>query len=50
VIAEAVAAAERIGARETWLIHLTHEVEHDEVEATLPSGVRLAYDGLVLEP
>lgn len=50
VIDEAVACAKRIGARETWLIHLTHEVEHDEVEATLPPGVRLAYDGLVLEP
>lgn len=50
VIEEAVACAKRIGARETWLIHLTHEVEHEEVEATLPPGVRLAYDGLVLEP
>ncbi len=48
-IGEAVEVAQRIGARETWLIHLTHEVEHDEVEATLPVGVRLAYDGLVLE-
>ena len=47
-IGEAVDVAQRIGARETWLIHLTHEVEHDEVEATLPAGVRLAYDGLVL--
>jgi phosphoribosyl 1,2-cyclic phosphate phosphodiesterase len=50
VIAEAVACAERIGARETWLIHLAHEVEHDEVDAMLPPGIRLAYDGLVLEP
>lgn len=50
VIAEAVAAAKEIGARETWLIHLTHDVEHDEIEATLPDGIRLAYDGLVLEP
>ena len=49
IIEEAVACAQKIGARETWLIHLTHEVEHDEVEATLPAGVRLAWDGLVLE-
>ncbi|HEX3581528.1 MAG TPA: MBL fold metallo-hydrolase, partial [Thermoanaerobaculia bacterium] len=49
VISEAVDAAEKIGARETWLIHLTHEVDHDEVEATLPDGIRLAYDGLRLE-
>jgi phosphoribosyl 1,2-cyclic phosphate phosphodiesterase len=48
-ISEAVAAARAIAARETWLIHLTHEVDHDEVEATLPDGVKLAYDGLVLD-
>jgi len=49
VIDEAVAAATQINARETWLIHLTHEVDHAAVEATLPAGIRLAYDGLVLE-
>src|SRR5215212_9256590 len=48
IIEEAVACAQRIGARETWLIHLTHEVEHEEVEAKLPEGIKLAYDGLVL--
>ncbi|HYO78955.1 MAG TPA: MBL fold metallo-hydrolase [Thermoanaerobaculia bacterium] len=49
VVSEAVECAQQVGARETWLIHLTHEVEHNEVEATLPPGIRLAYDGLVLE-
>jgi phosphoribosyl 1,2-cyclic phosphate phosphodiesterase len=48
-IAEAIACAKQIGARETWLIHLAHEVDHEEVEAMLPDGIRLAYDGLVLE-
>jgi phosphoribosyl 1,2-cyclic phosphate phosphodiesterase len=49
VIDEAVTYAQRIGARETWLIHLPHEVLHAEIEATLPEGIRLAYDGLVLD-
>ena len=49
VIDEAVACAQRIGARETWLIHLTHEVLHAEIDARLPEGIRLAYDGLVLD-
>ena len=49
VIDEAVACAKRIGAKQTWLIHLTHEVDHASVEATLPDGIRLAYDGLRLE-
>ena len=48
-IAESIEAAQTIGARETWLIHLTHEVDHEELEKTLPPGIRLAYDGLVLE-
>lgn len=48
-IAESVEVAKTIAAKETWLIHLAHEVEHDEVEATLPAGIRLAYDGLVLD-
>lgn len=48
-IAEAIAASHEIGARMTYLIHLTHEVEHAETEATLPDGVRLAYDGLTLD-
>ncbi|MBO6575288.1 MAG: MBL fold metallo-hydrolase [Rhodothermales bacterium] len=46
---EAVAAAERIGARETWFVHMTHSVLHAVEDAALPPGMRLAYDGLRLE-
>ena len=46
---EAVAAAKLIGARKTWLIHMCHEVDHDEGNAYLPPSVSLTYDGLVLE-
>lgn len=48
-IDEAVAAARKIGAKSTWLIHLAHDIDHATVEATLPKGIRLAYDGLVLD-
>lgn len=48
-IDEAIEAARRIGARETYLIHLTHDVDHASFEATLPPGFFLAYDGLALE-
>jgi phosphoribosyl 1,2-cyclic phosphate phosphodiesterase len=47
-IDEAVQCSRQIGAKETWLIHLTHEVDHASVEATLPNNVRLAYDELSL--
>ncbi len=46
---EAAAVAADVGARETWLTHVTHNVLHAQADAMLPDGVRLAYDGLVLE-
>jgi phosphoribosyl 1,2-cyclic phosphate phosphodiesterase len=48
-VEEAVEAARAVGARRTYLIHLTHRVRHDELEARLPPEVRPAYDGLSLE-
>lgn len=48
-IAEAVAVAAEIGAERTYLIHLTHETSHAELEGELPPGVQPAYDGLVVE-
>ena len=44
----AVVAAVRPGA--AWFTHLCHDLMHSELEATLPEGVRVAYDGLKLEP
>lgn len=46
---EAVAAAQRIGARQTYFIHMTHSVLHAEANAALPPGVSLGYDGLAFE-
>jgi phosphoribosyl 1,2-cyclic phosphate phosphodiesterase len=48
-IGEAVEAARALGARRTYLTHLTHETGHAELAARLPDGVKPAYDGLTLE-
>ena len=48
-IPEAVATAQAIGARRTFLTHLTHESAHAELEAELPPEIRPAHDGLVVE-
>ncbi len=40
--------ARRINARETYLIHMTHQMEYAEASSRLPPGVRLGYDGLRL--
>lgn len=45
-IPEAIDWAQRIGARETWFTHMSHEVMHAEMDPQLPTGIRLAYDGL----
>jgi phosphoribosyl 1,2-cyclic phosphate phosphodiesterase len=43
---EAVAVARRIGARQTYFVHMTHNVRHAEANAQLPDDIQLAYDGL----
>jgi phosphoribosyl 1,2-cyclic phosphate phosphodiesterase len=47
-IDEAIAFAKRAGAKQTWLTHIAHDLEHEETNAYLPSNVRMAYDGLEL--
>ncbi|MFP4229293.1 MAG: MBL fold metallo-hydrolase [Salinivenus sp.] len=46
---EAVDVARRIGARQTYFVHMTHNVRHAEANASLPEGIQLAYDGLTVE-
>jgi phosphoribosyl 1,2-cyclic phosphate phosphodiesterase len=48
-LGEALAAIRRAGAGEAWLTHLGHENDHAVLEAALPAGVRVAWDGLRLE-
>lgn len=48
-IEEAVEAARRVGARRTYLTHLTHQVGHRELLEKLPDGIEPAHDGLEIE-
>ena len=48
-IEEAIEAARGIGARTTYLTHLTHRVRHEELLEKLPEGIVPAWDGLVVE-
>ena len=45
---EAIAAAQRIAARQTYFTHMCHDLPHAATSARLPEGVALAYDGLQL--
>ncbi len=49
-LVEAVAFAQRIAARQTWLIHSSHDIgRHAEVNAQLPHDIQMAFDGQVVE-
>ncbi len=44
---QALSTAKRVGARQTYLIHMSHQMGlHSEVSKILPDTISLAYDGL----
>lgn len=46
---QALAVVECLKPRQTWFIHMTHDLQHAETNAGLPEGVELSYDGLEIE-
>ena len=54
-VAEAVETIRRLAPHQAWLIHMTHDLDHAATEAALPpapevpGGIRLAYDGMVVD-
>ena len=45
-LGQAVEVAERLAAKRTYFTHMSHDLEHEGTNATLPAGMELAYDGL----
>lgn len=49
-LSEALVAAQRIGAKQTYLIHMSHQMGlQAEIEKQLPPDVHFAFDGLEIE-
>lgn len=48
-LGQALATVERLKPRRALFTHIAHELGHEATNASLPSHVRLAYDGLKLE-
>ena len=47
---EAIETAQKVGARHSWLTHLSHQLPRQEVlEKELPAGISPAYDGLTID-
>jgi phosphoribosyl 1,2-cyclic phosphate phosphodiesterase len=47
-IDEALGIASEVAAKQTYFIHMSHELGHAATNARLPEGIRLAHDGLEL--
>ena len=46
---QAIESAKRIGAKQTYFVHMSHQMGlHSVIDAALPEGINLAYDGLVI--
>ena len=45
---EAIAVAGQIEAGQTFFTHMTHDIEHADLDPRLPEGMALAHDGLVI--
>ena len=48
-IDQALDVVARLGVERAYFTHITHDLGHAETCATLPRGVELAYDGLVID-
>ncbi len=48
-VEESIAALERVGASQSYLVHLSHDLDHAELEARLPDGIGVSYDGMVID-
>ncbi len=44
-----IAVARECRARQTWFTHLSHDLKHATLEAELPPGIGVAWDGLILD-
>jgi phosphoribosyl 1,2-cyclic phosphate phosphodiesterase len=47
-LSEAVAVIEELKPRQAYLVHLSHDLGHEDASRLLPSGIEVAYDGLTV--
>ncbi|MBM4148915.1 MAG: MBL fold metallo-hydrolase [Lentisphaerae bacterium] len=46
---ESLEVLRRIGAGKSFLIHMCHDLDHEETNRLLPDGISLSYDGMTLD-
>jgi phosphoribosyl 1,2-cyclic phosphate phosphodiesterase len=48
-VGQALEVVKAVRPGRTLLTHICHRLEHEATNAALPTGVELAYDGMVVE-
>jgi phosphoribosyl 1,2-cyclic phosphate phosphodiesterase len=48
-VEQAIEAAKKVGAMQTYLTHIGHDLDHEPTTKSLPDGYDLAYDGLKVQ-
>ncbi len=48
-VEDSLGLLKRIGAKNSYIIHMCHDLEHGATEKAMPDGVHVSYDGLTLE-
>ena len=48
-IDQALDVVHQVKPRQTYFTHMSHEIDHAQVDAQLPDGVNLSYDGLLVD-
>lgn len=48
-VQEAIEFSKKVGAKRTFLTHISHELAHRETNALLPPDIQLGFDGLTVE-
>lgn len=46
---KSVELLKRIGAGRSFIIHMCHDLDHEETEKSLPESIHVSYDGLTVE-
>jgi len=48
-VEECITVLQQIGAPQSYLIHMCHDLDHGTLAATLPAGIDVSFDGMVIE-
>ncbi len=48
-LSESLVAMARVGAKQSYITHICHRLEHEATQRRLPSGVHVPYDGLTIQ-